>query len=48
MVATCGMVELAVLFSARVPDDYSRRQRQLRDGLQYLPSPDAVWHRGRD
>jgi hypothetical protein len=32
LVATCGMVELEVLYSALTPDDYARRRRQLRDG----------------
>lgn len=44
-VATCGMVELEVLFSARSPDDYARRQRQLHDGFEQLAMPDEVWHR---
>jgi len=44
-VATCGMVELEVLFSARSPDDYARRQQQLRDGFEQLAMPDEVWQR---
>lgn len=44
-VATCGMVELEVLFSARSPVDYVRRQRQLRDGFEQLAMPDEVWQR---
>lgn len=44
-VATCGMVELEVLFSARSPGDYLRRQSQLRDGFERLPMPDEVWQR---
>lgn len=44
-VATCGMVELEVLYSARSPDDYVRRQRQLRDGFEQLAMSDEVWQR---
>lgn len=44
-VATCSMVELEVLFSARSPDDYLRRQRQLRDGFEQLAMPHEVWQR---
>lgn len=44
-VATCGMIELEVLYSARSPDDYARRRRQLRDGFEQLPMPDEVWQR---
>lgn len=44
-VATCGMIELEVLFSARGPDDYARRRQQLRDGFESLAMPDEVWHR---
>ncbi len=44
-VATCGMIELEVLFSARNPDDYVRRRRQLRDGFEHLAMPDEVWQR---
>ena len=31
-VATCGMIELEVLHSARSPGDYARLQQQLREG----------------
>lgn len=44
-VATCGMVELEVLLTARSPDDYLRRQRQLHDGFEKLAMPDEVWQR---
>lgn len=44
-VATCGMVELEVLFSARSPQDYLRRGQQLRDGFEQLAMPDEVWQR---
>ncbi|MHB8187858.1 MAG: PIN domain-containing protein [Dermatophilaceae bacterium] len=44
-VATCGMVELEVLFSSRSPDDYARRRQQLRDGFESLAMPDEVWDR---
>jgi len=44
-VAVCGMVELEVLYSARGPDDYARRQSQLRDGFEQLAMPDEVWQR---
>jgi hypothetical protein len=44
-VATCGMVELEVLYSARSPAEYARRREQLRDGFESLAMPDEVWHR---
>jgi predicted nucleic acid-binding protein len=44
-VATCGMVELEVLYSARSPADYVRRQQQLRHGFERLAMPDEVWQR---
>lgn len=44
-VATCGMVELEMLFASRSPDDYSRRQQQLRDGFESLAMPAEVWQR---
>jgi predicted nucleic acid-binding protein len=45
LVATCGMVELELLFSSRSPSDYERRRQQLRDGFESLPMPDEVWQR---
>jgi len=39
------MVELEVLFSARSPDDYTRRRQQLRDGFESLAMSDEVWQR---
>lgn len=45
LVATCGMVELEILYSARGPSDHSRRQRQLRAGYESLAMPDEVWSR---
>ncbi len=44
-VATCGMVELELLYSSRGPDDYARRRQQLRDGFESLSMPDEVWRR---
>lgn len=44
-VATCGMVELEVLFSSRSAQDYARRGQQLRDGFESLAMPDEVWDR---
>lgn len=44
-VATCGMVELEVLYSSRSPDDYTRRRQQLREGFESLPMPDETWQR---
>ena len=40
-----GMVALELLFSARGPEDYRRRQRQLREGFEQLTMPDDVWDR---
>lgn len=45
LVGLCRMVELELLFSARGPDDYARRQQQLRDGFESLAMPDEVWDR---
>jgi len=45
LVATCGMVELELLYSARGPDEYARRREQLRDGFESLAMPDEVWAR---
>jgi len=45
LVATCGMVDLEVLFAARNPEDYLRRRQQLRDGFESLAMPDEVWQR---
>ena len=45
LVATCGMVELEQLNSARSPDDYTRRRQQLRDGFESLVTPTEVWQR---
>jgi predicted nucleic acid-binding protein len=47
-VATCPMVELELLFSARSPDDYMRLRQQLRDGFESLIAPDEVWNRARE
>ena len=44
-VATCGMVELEILFSSRSPGDYARRRQQLRDGFESLAMPDEMWDR---
>lgn len=44
-IAICGMVELEVLYSARSPDEYLRRQRQMHDGFEKLAMPDEVWQR---
>jgi predicted nucleic acid-binding protein len=45
LVATCSMVELELLYSARGPDEYARRREQLRDGFESLAMPDEVWTR---
>jgi predicted nucleic acid-binding protein len=45
LVATCGMIDLELLFAARNPDDYVRRRQQLRDGFESLVMPDEVWQR---
>lgn len=47
LVATCGMVELELLFSARSPADYGRRRQQLRDGFESLAMPDEIWQRAQ-
>lgn len=48
LVATCGMVVLEVLFSAQGPDDYTRREQQLRYGFESLYMPDEVWQRAQE
>lgn len=44
-VATCGMVELELLFASRSADDYSRGLRQPRDGFESLVMPAEVFQR---
>jgi predicted nucleic acid-binding protein len=44
-IAICPMIELELLFSARSPTDYQRRQRQLRVGFESLSMPDEIWQR---
>lgn len=39
------MVELEVVYSARSPDEYLRRQRQMHDGFENVAMPDEVWQR---
>lgn len=46
-VATCAVVDLEVLFSARSPDHYERMRAEQR-GLQRLPVTDEVCERALD
>lgn len=43
-VATCGMVEVEVLYSARSPAEYAPA-RAAADGFEWLAMPDEVWQR---
>lgn len=48
LVATCGMVELEVLFSARSAAEYRDRRKRLVESFESLATPDEVWDRARD
>nr|WP_281497317.1 PIN domain nuclease [Ornithinimicrobium sp. F0845] len=45
LVATCGIVNLELLYSSRTPTDSRRRRQQLRDGFESLAMPDEIWDR---
>ena len=45
LVATCGIVELEVLFSARDSGEYEAIHDDRRLGYERLPMPDEVWDR---
>jgi predicted nucleic acid-binding protein len=47
-VATCGMIELEILFSARSADDIRRTLARLRAGFERLPTEDGDFHRATD
>jgi predicted nucleic acid-binding protein len=40
--ATCAVVDLEVLYSARSPDEYRTKLTELRDGYVHLPITPAV------
>lgn len=44
LVATCGVVDLEVLYSTRSGAEHALVQLQRR-GLEWLPMPDEVWDR---
>lgn len=44
LVATCGIVDLEVLYSTRGGDDHLRVRDQRR-GMGWMPMPDEVWDR---
>jgi len=44
LVATCGVIDLEVLYSTRSATEHDR-VRQQRRGLEWLPMPDEVWDR---
>lgn len=44
LLATCAMVEMELLFSARSPRDRDRIRQQLR-AFEWLPCPDEIWER---
>ncbi|HEY1175300.1 MAG TPA: PIN domain nuclease [Phytomonospora sp.] len=44
LLATCAMVEMELLFSARNPRDRDRIRQQLR-AFEWLPCPDEIWER---
>ncbi len=44
LVATCGMVELEVLWSTRSAAEYDEVHAD-RSGYEWLPTEDADWHR---
>ncbi len=45
LVATCGMVELEVRYSARSHDEYIAVTADRDTGYEWLPAPDEVWTR---
>lgn len=45
LVATCGVVELEILYSARGAADHARLRQQLHEGYESLAMPDEVWSR---
>jgi predicted nucleic acid-binding protein len=45
LVATCGIVEVEVLFSARNFEEYEAVHSDRRAGYERLPMPDEVWDR---
>lgn len=44
LLATCSMIEMELLFSAKSPADRDRIQRHQRN-FEWLSTPDEVWHR---
>lgn len=44
LVATCGIIDLEMLYSARSGTEH-RRLRGQRSGLEWLAMPDEVWDR---
>jgi predicted nucleic acid-binding protein len=44
LLATCGAVEMEMLYSARNPDDRDRVRDWLR-AFEWLPTNDETWHR---
>jgi predicted nucleic acid-binding protein len=47
-VATCGMIELEILFSARGADDLRRTLARLRAGLDRWPMEDGDFYRATE
>lgn len=45
LVATCGVVELEVLFSTRNHNAYEAVRADRRTGYEWLPMPDEIWDR---
>jgi predicted nucleic acid-binding protein len=45
LLAVCGAVEIEVLYSARSKEDAVRILDALRNGFDWLPTPDEVWDR---
>ena len=48
LVATCGMVELEVLWSTRNGDEYDKVLTDRTDGYEWLPAEDGDWRRAID
>jgi predicted nucleic acid-binding protein len=48
LVATCGVVELEVLWSTRSPDEYDRVRADRATGYEWLAAEDADWLRAID
>lgn len=45
LVATCGVIDLEILVSARNRDEHSQLRAERRYALERFPMPDEIWDR---